>query len=69
MSIFEGGASEDDLLAITEIAADWQDLRAALEQAAFITPEQLHPAITISALPALPSRARPLPAQPSPPRL
>jgi tetratricopeptide (TPR) repeat protein len=39
---FEGGASEDDLLAITEIdAAAWADLRRGLEQAALIVPEQV----------------------------
>ncbi|KPL79947.1 tetratricopeptide repeat protein [Herpetosiphon geysericola] len=36
---FEGGASEDDLLAITEIpVAQWQQLRVALEHAALIAP-------------------------------
>ncbi|GAA5531239.1 CHAT domain-containing protein [Herpetosiphon gulosus] len=36
---FEGGASEDDLLEITEIPAEqWPQLRAALEHAALIVP-------------------------------
>ncbi|AGP41195.1 CHAT domain-containing protein [Sorangium cellulosum] len=40
---FEGGASEDDLLAITEIPeAAWIKLRPALEQAALIRAEQVH---------------------------
>ncbi|KYF82567.1 hypothetical protein BE17_48080 [Sorangium cellulosum] len=40
---FEGGASEDDLLAITEIPeAAWAKLRQALEQAALIRAEQVH---------------------------
>jgi tetratricopeptide (TPR) repeat protein/CHAT domain-containing protein len=39
---FEGGASEDDLLAITEIAeSDWRRLRVALERAALLTAEQI----------------------------
>jgi tetratricopeptide (TPR) repeat protein len=37
---FEGGASEDNLLAITEIAEeDWMRLRPALERVALISPE------------------------------
>jgi len=40
LALFEGGASEDDLLAITQIPeADWTALRSALEQAALLTPE------------------------------
>jgi tetratricopeptide (TPR) repeat protein len=43
---FESGASEDDLLAITEISeAEWAALRPALEQAALLTPERVHEAI------------------------
>lgn len=39
---FEGGASEDDLLAITEIPAEqWTELRSALEHAALITPVKI----------------------------
>lgn len=39
---FEGGASEDDLLAITEIPeAEWNALRPALEQASLIIPERV----------------------------
>jgi tetratricopeptide (TPR) repeat protein len=42
LAVFEGGASEDDLLAITEITeADWAKLRPALEQVALLTVEQL----------------------------
>jgi hypothetical protein len=39
---FESGASEDDLLAITEIPeAEWAALRPALEQAALLTAERV----------------------------
>ena len=42
LALFEGGASEDDLLAITEIPeGDWVKLRPALEQAALITVEEV----------------------------
>jgi len=42
LALFEGGASEDDLLAITEIPeAAWGTLRQALEQAALLTAEQI----------------------------
>jgi tetratricopeptide (TPR) repeat protein len=42
LALFEGGASEDDLLAITEIPeAEWVKLRPALEQAALLTAEQV----------------------------
>src|SRR6266699_2754668 len=42
LSFFEGGASEDDLLAITEIPeSEWAKLRPALEQAALLTAEQV----------------------------
>jgi tetratricopeptide (TPR) repeat protein len=42
LSVFEGGAMENDLLAITEIPeADWAELRPALEQAALLTAEQI----------------------------
>ncbi|KYF46702.1 hypothetical protein BE04_47695 [Sorangium cellulosum] len=45
---FEGGASEDDLLAITEIPeAAWAKLRPALEQAALIRAEQVHQAVRV----------------------
>jgi hypothetical protein len=40
LALFEGGGSEDNLLAITEIEEDnWIRLRPALEQAALIRPE------------------------------
>ncbi len=40
LAVFEGGASEDDLLAITEIPeSEWAKLRPALERAALITAE------------------------------
>jgi hypothetical protein len=39
---FEGGASEDDLLAITELdEREWGRLRTALERAALLAPEQI----------------------------
>ena len=42
LALFEGGASEDDLLAITEIPeTEWIKLRQALEQAALLTAEQV----------------------------
>ena len=42
LALFEGGASEARLLAITEIpAAEWITLRQALEQAALLTAEQI----------------------------
>ncbi len=42
LALFEGGASEDDLLAITEIPeSEWAMLRPALEQAALLTAEQV----------------------------
>ena len=48
LSIFEGGAMEDDLLAITEIPEQvWTSLRPALEQAALLTAEQVHVAYRV----------------------
>jgi tetratricopeptide (TPR) repeat protein len=48
LTIFEGGASEDDLLAITQIQEpEWASLRVALEQAALLEAEQVHPAIEV----------------------
>jgi tetratricopeptide (TPR) repeat protein len=42
LALFEGGASEDDLLAITKIPElEWVKLRQALEQAALLTAEQV----------------------------
>src|SRR5437016_3685741 len=42
LALFEGGASEDDLLAITEIPEpEWMQLRPALEQAALLTAEEV----------------------------
>lgn len=44
---FEGGASEDDLLAVTQIPEEaWTKLRPALEQAALIRAEQVHEQIS-----------------------
>jgi tetratricopeptide (TPR) repeat protein len=48
LALFEGGASEDDLLAITEIPeGEWTKLRPALEQAALITAEDVHENIRV----------------------
>jgi len=48
LAIFEGGASEDDLLEITQIPeAVWATLRPALEQAALLVAEQVHEAIAV----------------------
>lgn len=42
LGVFQSGAFEDDLLAITEIPADqWPNLRRALETAALVEPENL----------------------------
>src|SRR5438552_3711468 len=42
LALFEGGANENDLLAITEIPEpEWMQLRQALEQAALLTAEQV----------------------------
>jgi tetratricopeptide (TPR) repeat protein len=42
LALFEGGASENNLMAITEIPEpDWMKLRQALEQAALLTAEQV----------------------------
>jgi tetratricopeptide (TPR) repeat protein len=42
LSVFEGGAMENCLIEITEIAeTDWSELRKALEQAALLTVERL----------------------------
>ena len=42
LALFEGGASENNLLAITEIPElEWMQLRSALEQAALLTAEQV----------------------------
>ncbi len=47
LALFEGGASEDDLLAITKIPeAEWAALRSALGQAALLTAERVHERIT-----------------------
>ncbi len=46
--LFEGGALESELLAITQIPeAEWATLRPALEQAALLVPEQVHEAIVV----------------------
>lgn len=43
LAVFEGGAGEDDLLAITQIPQEaWAMLRPALEQAALLVAEQVH---------------------------
>jgi tetratricopeptide (TPR) repeat protein len=48
LALFEGGASEDDLLAITQIPeAAWTSLRPALEQAALLVAEQVHEEIAV----------------------
>lgn len=48
LALFEGGTSEDNLLAITQIPeATWATLRPALEQAALLVAEQVHEAITV----------------------
>src|SRR6266704_1014205 len=48
LAVFEGGASEDELLAITEIPTDvWITLRSTLEQAALLATEQVHEDIGI----------------------
>jgi len=48
LALFEGGASEDDLLAITQIpGSEWAMLRPALEQAALLTAEQVHEEVAI----------------------
>jgi len=45
---FEGGASQDDLLAIAEIPAEaWASLRQALEQAALVSVERVHEDVTV----------------------
>ena len=42
LALFEGGASEDNLLAITQMhEPEWMQLRPALEQAALLTAEQV----------------------------
>src|SRR6266567_4174504 len=48
LALFEGGASDDDLLAITEIPeSEWAKLRPALEQAALLTAEHIHDNVSI----------------------
>ena len=48
LALFEGGASEGVLLAITEIPeSEWVKLRLALEQAALLTAEHVHDAIAV----------------------
>ncbi|HEY1353099.1 MAG TPA: CHAT domain-containing protein [Ktedonobacteraceae bacterium] len=48
LALFEGGANEADLLAITQIPeAEWATLRPALEQAALLVAEQMHEAIAV----------------------
>ena len=43
LAVFEGGASEHDLLAVTGIAeGEWAGLRPALEQAALVAAETVH---------------------------
>jgi tetratricopeptide (TPR) repeat protein len=62
---FEGGASEDDLLIITEIdAAAWADLRRGLEQAALLSAEKVHEQIAPPFLRFHPILAPALRAQP-----
>src|SRR5207247_1029665 len=48
LAVFEGGASEDSLLAITEITEGvWASLRSEMEQAALLQVESVHPAIRV----------------------
>jgi len=48
LALFEGGASEARLLAITEIPeAEWGTLRPALEQAALLTAEHIHDNVSV----------------------
>jgi hypothetical protein len=48
LALFEGGASEDDLLAITQIPeSEWVTLRPALEQAALLSAEPIHEEVTV----------------------
>src|SRR5579859_5709352 len=48
MAVFEGGASEARLIAITEIPEDqWTKLRQALELAALLTAEHIHENVTV----------------------
>ena len=48
LALFEGGANENELLAITEIPeSEWTTLRPALEQAALLTAEQVHEEIAV----------------------
>ncbi len=48
LALFEGGALESQILAITEIPErEWATLRPALEQAALLLPERVHEAIAL----------------------
>ena len=48
LAVFEGGAHEENLLAITQIPeGEWATFRPALEQAALLTAEQVHDAIRV----------------------
>jgi tetratricopeptide (TPR) repeat protein len=48
LAVFEGGASEDSLLAITQIPEGvWASLRSEMEQAALLQAESVHPAIRV----------------------
>jgi predicted ATPase len=48
LAIFEGGASENVLLAITQITEEeWASVRAALEQAALLQAERVHEQIAV----------------------
>ncbi len=48
LAVFEGGASEARLLAITEIPeSEWAKLRQALEQAALLTAEHIHEGVSV----------------------
>ena len=48
LAVFEGGASEALLLAITEIPKDeWANLRQALEQAALLRAEHIHEGVSV----------------------
>ena len=66
LALFEGGAHEGELLAITEIPeAEWGTLRPALEQAALLTAEQIHDQISVPFLRFHPVLAPYLRSQPS----
>lgn len=65
LALFEGGASEDDLLAITEIPeSEWDSLRLALGQGALLMEEQIHEDVAVLFLRFHPTLAPYLRTQP-----